>query len=205
MKKTKIIIIVIATVLVIGLVAGGIYLGTKNKNKLTDEEAKEILSVLIPKSQEINEIIWGKGLPVEAGSEPAFDSVSAAQYRTVDGSCGYKNTDDLKTAIGEVYSERYIETGINYTAFEGSKKEGTEEYDIYPRYKDNNDGRLCIDITNDGFCLNTEISAENAKVTKADFDRVDVDVEATAEGVKIPLTLTLVKEQNGWRLDTPTY
>lgn len=204
-KRIKLTAIILATVLALGAVAGGIYLYKKNANKLTNEEAKQILDDLIPKAEKINGIIWGKGLPVENGTLPALDSVTTAQYRTVDSACGYGKVEDLRKAVSEVYSERYIETGINYTAFDGATDENGTEYSISPRYTDNNDGRLCIDITNSGFNLDTKISTDKTEVKSCDFDKVTVEVKATVSGMEVPLDITLVKQENGWRLDTPTY
>ena len=205
MKKTKIIVIILAAVLILGLLAGGIYLLRKNANRISDTEAKEILSELIPKAQKINDIVWGKGLPVLDSAPPELNSIKGAQYRAVDSSCGFANTDDLKKAIAEVYSQRYIETAINYTAFEGTGAEDGELYATYPRYKDNNDGLLCIDIENPGFELTTEISTDAVKVKSADFEKITIETNAKVGGVTVPLELVLVKEDNGWRLDTPTY
>ena len=169
---------------------------------ITDEEAKAILTELLPKAEVINEIIWGEGLSVEPGQDPALNTVTAAQYRTVAEDALYQSTDELKTAIAEVYSDDFIAKTINYAAFEGADDalEDTEAQ-MYPRYKDNDEGVLTVDITNPGFEISTVIYPETVKVVDAEDNKQELEVESNNGKLK----LVIVKQESGWRLDTPTY
>ncbi len=175
-----------------------------NKAELiTDEEARSILTQLLPKAEEINEIIWGEGLPIEPGQDEALKTVTAAQYRTVATDAPYQSTEELKSAIAGVYSQAFIENTINYACFVGADDalEDTEAQ-MYPRYKDNDEGVLIVDITNPGFEISTKIDPLSAKVISAESDtKQTLEVETNNGKIK----LVIVNEGSGWRLDTPTY
>lgn len=166
------------------------------------EEAEQILTELLPKAGEINDIIWGKGLPVEPGQDGPLKTVTAAQYRTVSKNAPYQSIDALKTAISEVYSDAFIADTINYAAFEGAEDalEDTASQ-MYPRYSENDSGVLLVDITNPGFELTTEIDASTVKVVDAKGNKQTLEVESN-NGI---LHIVIVEQENGWRLDTPTY
>lgn len=204
-NKKFIIFLVVAA-----LIVGGIFLFIKIYNHaelLPDSEAQKILSELVPKSEEINEIIWGKGLPVAEGQDPVLNSVTAAQYRLVSESSPYKNTEELRKAIAEVYSEEYIEKTIEYAAFKGAEGaiENSVSSQMYPRYTDNDAGSLLIDITNTGWNLDTVIDPSSAKAVEAERNKQTLEVKATVAGKETTLTLVIVEQDEGWRLDTPTY
>ncbi len=170
---------------------------------ISDGEAQQILSELLPKAEKINDIIWGKGLPVEPGQDDALKTVTAAQYRTVASDAPYQSTEELKVAIAEVYSDAFIVNTVNYTCFEGADDalEDTEAQ-MYPRYKDNDAGVLIVDITNPGFEITTKIDPASARVVSAESDnKQTLEVETNNGKIK----LVIVKQENGWRLDTPTY
>lgn len=204
-KITKIIIIILAVALVVTGVALGVYYSLKNKNRIDDSEAQRVLQELVPEAEKINEIIWGKGIPAAQGENGALETVNAAQYRRADTSYGYNNTSELREAISKVYSKAFIDTAINYTAFEGAGGALDENDGIYPRYKDGDNGELLVDITHAAFNISTEISAHSAHVTGANFEKVYVTVNAEVSGESRELSLTLVLQDGEWRLDTPTY
>ncbi|MBQ4601673.1 MAG: hypothetical protein IJB24_02325 [Clostridia bacterium] len=195
--KNKIILILLSVIMLLSLVS------CTKAELISDTEAQNILIELMPKAEEINEIIWGKGLPIEPGQDEALKTVTAAQYRTVATDAPYQSTEELKTAIAEVYSDAFIANTVNYTCFEGADDalEDTEAQ-MYPRYKNNDAGVLIVDITNPGFEITTKIDPASAKVVSAESDnKQTVEVETNSGKIK----LVIVKQENGWRLDTPTY
>lgn len=76
-------------------------------SRMTDEEAQKILMELVPKSEELNKIFWGEGLPVEDETNEALNSVTSAQYRAVAQDSEYKSIEDIKKAA-EVFFLRII-------------------------------------------------------------------------------------------------
>lgn len=169
---------------------------------ITDDEAKGILEELLPKAEQINDIIWGQGLPVEPGQDGILNTVTAAQYRTVAKDSPYQSTEELKAAIAEVYSDAYIKSSIDYICFEGAGAElESAETDLYPRYKDNDDGVLIVDITNKGFELTTEYDISSVKVVSASGKKQTLEVDSNIGKVKL-----VIVDQNGeWRFDGPAY
>ena len=170
---------------------------------ITDSEAQQILAELLPRAEELNEIIWGKGLPIEPGQDEALKTVTAAQYRTVAKDAPYQSTEELKTAIYGVYSEAFYNNTIKYACFEGADDalEDTQAQ-MYPRYKDNDAGVLIVDITNPGLEITTKIDVSSAKVVSAESDyKQTVEVDTNNGKMKI----VIVNEGSGWKLDTPTY
>ena len=170
--------------------------------KITNEEAKAILDELLPKTTEINEIIWGKGLAVEPGQDGILTTVTAAQYRRVAKDVPYQSTEALKAAIAEVYSDNYISTSINYICFDGvSASLEDSNTELYPRYRDNDDGELIIDITNEGFTLTTVIDTSSVNVVSAKGNKQTLEVDSNNGRIKI----VIIEQDDGWRFDTPTY
>lgn len=208
MKKpiVKKILIAVAILLVAALITGGVILILKNKNKLSDNEAEKILSELLPKAEKVNEIIWGEGLPVAEGQDGIIESVTGPQYRLVDSSCGYSNTEDIAKAVAEVYSTSYIENDLNKILFEGDTED--VRFMLYQRYKNNDDGNLIINIVQkeNEYVGQNKIDPSTVKVTGVNFDEVYLSVEQTLfDGSTAEIKLTLVKEKSGWRLNDPTY
>ena len=60
-------------------------------SKMTDEEAQKILMELVPKSEELNKIFWGEGLPVEDRDKR---SIKFGDISTIP--CGFFKTVNIK-------------------------------------------------------------------------------------------------------------
>ncbi len=204
-KIIKTAIIIACVLIAAALVLGVVYNVMKNQNRLSDEEAEKIVTELVVNSQKVNYFIWGNGPKAAEGQDGILSTVTGAQYRRVADDSMYKSVEELKTAILNVYSADFYEKSIKYGCFEGSEGATEDAAEIRPRYIDNDDGVLCTDITNEGFALSTRINCTGAKVVSANFDKLDVEVEATVGDEETTLILTLVLQDEGWRLDTPTY
>lgn len=153
---------------------------------MTDELVKKELERLLPASYEVNDIIWGKGLPYEAPS-------TNLTYVPVSEDCGYKSTEDILNKAREVYSEEYVEI-IKSAAFSD-----TDELD--PRYTDV-DGMLKINTQDEGFDIKGEIDIDSATIKKQDSVTVIVSAKYLSGGEK---ELVLVLQDGKWYLDSPTY
>lgn len=199
--KNKFILMILAIALILTS-----FVGCAKTEPIADEEAAAILTELVPKSEKINEMIWGEGLPIEEGQDGPLETVTAAQYRRVAENAPYHSFAEMKAAIAEVYSDDFIAKTINYTAFEGAEDalDGNTSSKVYPRYYEE-DGVLWTDITNKGFDLTTEIDPSSAKVVDANGNKQIVEVKAIVAGEQMTLSLTIVEQESGWRLDTPTY
>ena len=211
-KKLIIRIAVIAAAVMI--VAAAVFAFLAFHNRISDEKAREILSELIPEAEEINDIVWGEGLPVVEGAQP-ISSVSGAQYREVAENAAYHSIDELKAAIKKVYSDQYFEETINYVAFTDIEPLTTDQNGnpdtstaLYARYIENGNGVFCADIIHPAFDTSARTcDAATAHVVKTWFDRVFVEIDVTdrSTGETFRQTIRLKKQSDGWRLDDPTY
>lgn len=222
LKKLAFLIIILAVLAAIYASVVGIgYAVLSGKQPISDSELTARMEELIPAAREINEIIWGEGLPLDPDAEPLLDTVTGAQYRPVAPDAVYKSTDELRSAISEVYSSAYIASAINYTAFDGS--EGADDgYELYPRYSDmrlvNDDGSttdiLGIDITNKGFSLTASLDPNSVKFERRilswnglwwESDLITVSLTENYNNSSSTREINLRLEDGIWLLDDPTY
>ncbi len=192
---------------------------------MTEEEIRPIAEDLIGKSAELNEIYFGKGLPLSDSAEKyqelydTFDvDVEQINYHPVADDCGYKTIDDIKAATLEVFTPEYSEY-LFERAFSGISAvmgEGDEQYHqtaVYAMYMEQ-DGILVarMDLADsDILDRNRGYDVDRLEIVRQKENYVLVKVPvinfnesgggAEAEEVE----LKLVNTSSGWRLDTPTY
>ena len=186
------------------------------QNPLGDS-LRQTASELIEKSREVNEIIWGEGIPVSDDTE-RLETVSGTQYRICDTSYYiYADVTELKDYCASVYSYEIISS-----AFEDNE-EG-DGLGTTARYTDlsyvDDDGKkltaLACNIDSPAFSVNkNELDCESIKFVSCDYewsglwwklDHVTFSLEETYEGNKATRHLTLAKNDDGkWVLDTATY
>ena len=166
---------------------------------LEDAEAVKILEKLIPLSEKINDIFYGKGLEYEdTGEENVI-------YMPVKKDSPYQTADEIKKEAEKVYSKAYL-SGVYTMMFDGVKSEnndGVTDFSADPRYKEIG-GKLYVNITYEPFKLETKCLPETAKVTERTADHVTVLLECTGRNIG-EIELDLVLDGGEWRLDTPTY
>ena len=178
----------------------------------TDEEVIDAAKELIEASYGINEVYFGKGLPIsdedsdaarEFAEKNGFD-LGNIQYLPVTEESPYKSIADIKEATAKVYSAEYCESLFKST-FEGFN-DGTAA--VFAKYMEDSQGVLTarIDLKENDLPDRT-YDLETIKVTKKKKDKAVVEIVSYLDGEKEdkPLLLTLVPEEDGWRLDTPTY
>lgn len=172
--------------------------------QMSDEEAIDIISKLIPESEKINEIFWGKGLEPE---EQADDNISV-MFLPVSESCGYSTIAEIKEAAEKVYSKAYLTSSVYVSIFDGVASEsydGVVDFAIDPRYKEIG-GKLYVNITYIPLDLKTKLLPDTAKVITTDAYsvtiRLDYEIDGKAQG---ELDLKIVLQDGEWRLDTPSY
>lgn len=158
---------------------------------------------LIEKSYEINEIYYGKGLPY---TEDIIIGI-ATEYALVDSeACGYSTIEDLKKAAAAVYSADYCEH-LFKVAFEGLSTEELETVS-FARYLEDFGYQLTIlkEAAEKGLELNRTYDLSTLTVEKCQRNTATVSVTSLVDGVEDEvITITMVFEADGWRLNTPTY
>lgn len=155
---------------------------------------REALPTLIEEGRELLEIVYGSGLSVNDGEARSVK----AGYFAVSNDSPYKSIDEIKTALGEVFSEGYAlvlyNTALNEITYEGDT--------TYPRYIEK-DGVLYADITFDMQILRREPVLTSINVLKA--NRFMAEIEITMKNTDGSLekdTFLTVYEDGKWKLDS---
>lgn len=183
------------------------------------EEIRGVLHDLIPRSEELNVIYFGEGLPLASDRElvekfyASFDSdVEMINYHPVDPDCGYASEDDIRAATLSVFTEEYSEylferafTGITAVFGEGTDEE-VKLNAIYAMYLMQNDTlTVRVDVADDAIPLGRVYDIDRAEIVRERRGYVIVSVPSTLDGVEEDIELRLERTPEGWRLDSPTY
>ena len=195
--KTKIICLILAVVTVLSLASCGV-------SKADAEEITAAAKELIEASYEINEIYFGKGLKVTN-----TEVLANTSYWYVTDDCGYSSMDEIKAATAKVYSTDYCNDYLFLIGFEGIKNVDEEQSDIASaRFKEDTKGKLCQNksISENGLELNRTYDFSTITVEKCVRNSATIQVQSLVNGEKDQIIkLTLVYENDQWRLNTPTY
>jgi len=187
--------------------------------KVDEEELRSALGELIEKSEELNVIYFGEGLPMTEDAEKleefyaSFDTdVKSINYQPVDPECGYTNETELREATLEVFTENYSRylferafSGISAVYDEGTEDQYTATA-VYAMYIEEN-GILTarIDIAEDAMELGRTYDLDKMEIVRVKENYVVVSVPSEMDGKALDVELKVVMTENGWRLDSPTY
>ena len=166
--------------------------------KMSDEEARSILSELVPLSLEMNEIFFGDGLPLEDENAEPMESVTGGQYMRVSPTAKYQSIAEIKTAAESVYTAEYLQNSVYPMAFDGVD-------DARPRYAER-DGVLCRNLNSVSFPLTDRLEFDRATVSDTGYEVIELSVPYTdADGAEKTAKITLRQQNGKWLLDSPTY
>lgn len=188
--------------------------------KYSEDEIKTALDELLPKSFEMNEIYFGKGLPISEDKDvldeyySGFDSdIEMINYHPVSRDCPYQNETELRAATLQVFTKEYSEY-LFQRAFNGisaqiQNQEGlTETYSaIYAMYIEEN-GVLTVrlNLEDDAMELNREYRTDEMRILSQRGKSATVVIPTYVDGeFDANAQIKLVKTPDGWRLDSPTY
>ena len=184
----------------------------KEKNREYDaDEVKTAAKELIEGSLFLNEIYYGKGIPIDESAQ----TVTQGTYKEANGEFlaqyGIVNLKALREMTAKVFSDAVCEQ-INSTVFESVRDEGVVK--SYVRYfeKTTTEGMFIMVDTKAVvyFTGAREYLYDTLEVLGAEGERVKVRLTVRVEdeeGIfhEMPLTVALIEEADGWRLDGPTY
>lgn len=173
------------------------------------EDVKGEFTALIEASAEINQFLFGAGLPVydrddEANAELYANLASQySKYEYVSPESKYITIEDMKKAAEKVYTAEYL-SSVYMMAFDGYADEIAGV--TVARYLDI-DGWLFSSIYYEPLIEGTRtFDFDTMKMVKpSNGEYVNVEIESELDGEKLTMTLSFSKTDNGWRLDTPTY
>ncbi len=172
-------------------------------------EAVEAAKALFEKTEHVNQLIWGEITPGESEFGALISGEGA--YLPVREDFPYESVDAVKDAIGEVYSEGYCRT-LFATLFdseeEGQTAAATEDEvlgTLAPKYR-YMDGALHINVNYTTFEMRSEVLPDTITVTDNSGYYVEITVDYAVNGEKAgTMTLLMLREEDGWRFDSPTY
>ena len=164
---------------------------------VNEAEVLDAFKSLYEKSVEINEVIYGAGLPCE-------EAYNYEGYGKVTEEAPYKTEKELKEAVLSVYSEDYYNSSLKFALF-GTKTTAGATTASGARYRTDKNGKLEVyteyvkfsDLT--GVCIINEAKIEQT------WPSVVISVPVEFDGVrrKERHEITMVQEPNGdWRYDT---
>lgn len=171
--------------------------------KITEEEALEVLSELVPASYDINVMFFGDGLP-STDEEEYVDT----NYVPVDtGKSPYASIISMKVAAERIFSKNYLKN-VYVVMFEGTKStdsDGLLDNNMSPRYKEIA-SELCIDASYEPYNILGRLSVESVTIVKKTSSYVSIDAKCLDEnGAEINKRFFLTLENGVWLLDGPTY
>ncbi len=177
---------ILATILVVSTV------GCK---EVSDQAAKAIVKSLVEQSYELNVIYFGEGME---GQEPENEG---DMYVPVAGSSNYTSYLALVEKTRQVFSEAYSNDMIS-VAFNGeSGAIGSSA--IFARY-----------LEYEGY-LHVRREIDGIEVAKYDFTTIEIvknskrfiiaKIKTTDTDKPELVEITLINEENGWRIDSATY
>ncbi len=192
-KIKKISLIFITLLLIVSSVAscGG---------KADSGEVLAAFSELYGKSVPINEYIFGKGLPYDNPEGYNIEELTSPYYVPVSESSPYKTKADFEAAILAVYSRDYYDVSLKQGLFEGYGEKVKEK----PRYVEEN-GVLKIDITKIGLPITGTFDTASARVKDSSTTEAVITASWKSGNTVKDYDLTMVLEDSGWRMDSPTY
>ena len=183
---------------------------------LSDAEISEIFRSLTEASYPLNDVYYGDGLPYredEAAMKQLL-GVSAdsktfrVSYMPVAEDAPYSSEKQIREETEKVFSPAMC-TYLFTLAFEGMTTGDSENVETvsHTRYIEK-DGVLTvrIDLADDAIPMGRTYDFEQITVIADEPTRIKASFPSFMNGEKsVDVRLTIVKTENGWRLDSPTY
>lgn len=220
--------------LLLALMISGLSLVSCGK-KYTAEETRAIAQPLLENSLLVNDLYFGNGLPAETSEirlqrylDSTKQTIEKATYLPVAQSAKYSSQKEIKTLTEDTYAASYAEH-LYRAAFFGIAPGDEDEVTlglvpvVYARYLTvksvfiDGDEVLCVkaNAADESFNL-ADVSFDYSSIQfvrsgvtkKVQWLTFSVDAHLSLDGKETlveKVEFRLVNEENGWRLDSPTY
>ena len=213
-EKTKTILTILLAILFISLVVLIFALSFGEKNRKFDKEEVETATKELLKDAELlNQIYYGSGIKYYDTSDGKTGHYRKADYDHLE-ELGFSTIEELKSMTEKTFSDEY--SALLYSTILSSLKEGStvvtaaRYYQAYDEETNQPTDIMVYSKFNVKFKDQIEYDYDSIKAEKSKKDKVYVSVNATvtnSEGKsqKVTLTITLIEEDDGWKIDNPTY
>ena len=174
------------------------------------EDVRDEFVALIESSYEINEILFGDGIPVYkrdgSDEETSFYNGLGSEldgYELVKEDYKYQMIEQIEQAARAVYTEEYL-APVLQIATEGL---ADEVMGVTPARFFEWQGYLYQNMNLNAIIDGTrKYNFDSMKMVEpSTADYVNIQLESELDGESLTVTLAFKKCENGWRLDTPTY
>ena len=184
------------------------------KNREYDKaEVEAAAAELLEDSKLLNYIYWGKGIPYVDDKSLSSGSYYPADQNYLD-SIGIKTIEDLKTLTEKTYSKgmcEWIYSSVLSSVHSDTSVAGLSRYEQVFGGQNNDEPEYIRVYTEANYWLVDEVEYHSSvEALRSEGDVVYVLVLATVtspEGkvMNTNLEIGLIEEEDGWRLDSPTY
>lgn len=190
----------LATVLAAVVITAAV--GCAEPEPADEGEVLEAARELIPAAVEVNRVFFWEGLPhVEPEEESAVD-LGDAEYLPLTEDYVFLLESDLMREAEKVYTESFCED-IEEIAFTGVA--ANDDTALFARYiVEMGEMKINRKLSEEGLSERLP-NMDTLKTVELKHDSAVVSVEFTCEEKVEVQNVTLKLEDNGWRLDTPTY
>ena len=160
---------------------------------MSDEEATLIVKDLVERSTVLNEVLYGKGMDYEKSIDGNYSGI----YSRVSEDAPFQTKKDLEREIKAVFTSAYANSLIS-TAFKLTQ--GALGSNSYPRYQEGSDKVLTVmrDYTAREI---TEYDFDTIEIKKVRKNKIRATILSTENEI---VEIYIVKELDGWRLDSVT-
>ena len=202
--KIKCLSIVLMVLLLCSLVFFG---GCQQSNPPALQDVYDVAVDLIEQSYAVNDILFGYGLSVWKYGSSYAETMSVygstPQYETTTPYSIPSTTGRIRTMLSAVYSTSYVES-LTATLFDGY---AYEEGAMVAQYKEDSKGLHQYRFYDPLVTWQRIYDYSTMRVIGGDEKTAMIEIDSHLEHDQTVLTvqLVLVLEDNGWRLDTPTY
>lgn len=208
MKKVK--TKIISAVLVI-LTLFSLFSLTSCNRKFDEDEVEEITKKLLKEAEMLNKVYYGSGIRYHESD------IGKGNYRRAEQShleeLGFYTVSELMTLTEKTFSDSY--SSLLYSTILSALTDDSTLVNIARYYQatDEETGESYMMVNskfNVMFKDTLEYDFDSVRAEKSKKEKVYVSVDATvtnSEGKsqKVTITVTLVEEEDGWKIDGPTY
>ena len=179
---------------------------------MSEDEIRETYRTLVEASYELNGIYYGDGLPYEADIDMmayltgAGAAALRVSYMPVAEDAAYQSEAEIRSATEKVFTDQICEH-LFTLALQGISAGDENETVSYARYIEQ-DGVLTvrIDLAGEALPMGRTYDFSGMQLISDEGTRIRASFPSLLDGQKsVDVKITIVKSEDGWRLDSPTY
>ena len=163
------------------------------EKKVEENEAKVLVKNLVSESCKLNEILYGKGMEYEKSEDGKYSTI----YSRVKDDAPFKTRKELEKEIKEVFTAAYANSLVSH-AF--TLTTGLFGENSYPRYQEGSDKVLTVMRDYQAREI-TQYNFDTIKIEKCRKNKIVATILSTENEL---VEIYLIREVNGWRLDSAT-